>query len=84
MGSVAAPSTASGMATPRPDHRRTDGSVTLLGRCDQVINTGSEKVFAEDVEQVIATHLDIAGVTAQVRGAGDASKPWREAKPLAA
>lgn len=33
-----------------------DGSVTLLGRGNRVINTGGEKVFAEEVEQAVTSH----------------------------
>ena len=33
-----------------------NGSITLLGRGSQVINTGGEKVFAEEVEEVLKTH----------------------------
>lgn len=33
-----------------------DGTITLLGRGSQVINTGGEKVFAEEVEEVLKTH----------------------------
>ena len=33
-----------------------DGRITLLGRGSQVINTGGEKVFAEEVEEVVKTH----------------------------
>jgi 3-oxocholest-4-en-26-oate---CoA ligase len=33
-----------------------DGSVTFRGRDSRVINTGGEKVFAEEVEQVILEH----------------------------
>lgn len=33
-----------------------DGSITLLGRGSEVINTGGEKVFAEEVETAILTH----------------------------
>ncbi|HEX7167003.1 MAG TPA: AMP-binding protein [Acidimicrobiales bacterium] len=36
-----------------------DGSITLLGRGSQVINTGGEKVFAEEVEEVLKTHPSI-------------------------
>ncbi|GAA4668185.1 acyl-CoA synthetase [Amycolatopsis dongchuanensis] len=39
-----------------------DGSLTLLGRGSRVINTGGEKVFAEEVEQVIAAHPAVADV----------------------
>jgi fatty-acyl-CoA synthase len=39
-----------------------DGSLTLLGRDGRVINTGGEKVFAEEVEQVIARHPDVDDV----------------------
>ncbi|MGK5552131.1 AMP-binding protein [Actinomadura kijaniata] len=40
------------------DHARVaeDGTVTLLGRGSLVINTGGEKVFAEEVEQVLRAH----------------------------
>ncbi|WP_069160827.1 acyl-CoA synthetase [Nocardia altamirensis] len=34
----------------------TDGSVTLLGRGNMVINTGGEKVFVEEVEGVLKAH----------------------------
>ena len=33
-----------------------DGTITLLGRGSEVINTGGEKVFCEEVETVILTH----------------------------
>ncbi len=39
-----------------------DGTLTLLGRDGRVINTGGEKVFAEEVEQVIARHPDVEDV----------------------
>ncbi|NKY31081.1 acyl-CoA synthetase [Nocardia gamkensis] len=34
----------------------TDGSITLIGRGNMVINTGGEKVFVEEVESVVKTH----------------------------
>jgi 3-oxocholest-4-en-26-oate---CoA ligase len=34
----------------------TDGSLTLLGRGSVCINTGGEKVFPEEVEEVLKTH----------------------------
>ncbi len=34
----------------------TDGSITFRGRDSRVINTGGEKVFAEEVEQVLVEH----------------------------
>ncbi|MGW4330136.1 acyl-CoA synthetase [Nocardia sp. NPDC004573] len=34
----------------------TDGSITLLGRGNMVINTGGEKVFVEEVESVVKSH----------------------------
>ncbi|HET6499139.1 MAG TPA: AMP-binding protein [Amycolatopsis sp.] len=40
-----------------------DGSLVLLGRNSRVINTGGEKVFAEEVEQVIARHPGVEDVT---------------------
>ncbi|GAA4476432.1 acyl-CoA synthetase [Rhodococcus olei] len=36
-----------------------DGSITLLGRGDMVVNTGGEKVFAEEVEAVVKAHPDV-------------------------
>jgi acyl-CoA synthetase (AMP-forming)/AMP-acid ligase II len=33
-----------------------DGTVTLLGRGSEVVNTGGEKVFVEEVETAILTH----------------------------
>ncbi len=36
-----------------------DGSLTLLGRGSQCINTAGEKVFPEEVEEVIKTHSDV-------------------------
>ena len=33
-----------------------DGSITLLGRGSVCINTGCEKVFPEEVEELIKTH----------------------------
>lgn len=37
-----------------------DGSLTLLGRGSGVINTGGEKVFAEEVEQALLRHPGVA------------------------
>ncbi len=36
-----------------------DGSIALLGRGSQCINTGGEKVFPEEVEEIIKTHSAI-------------------------
>ena len=36
-----------------------DGTITLLGRDGRVINTGGEKVFAEEVEAALLTHPDV-------------------------
>lgn len=36
--------------------RESDGTLILLGRGSGVINTGGEKVFAEEVEQVVRAH----------------------------
>jgi acyl-CoA synthetase (AMP-forming)/AMP-acid ligase II len=36
-----------------------DGSLRLLGRGSQCINTGGEKVFAEEVEEVLKAHPDV-------------------------
>jgi acyl-CoA synthetase (AMP-forming)/AMP-acid ligase II len=37
-----------------------DGSIRLLGRGSAVINTGGEKVFAEEVEEVLKTYPGVA------------------------
>ncbi len=37
-----------------------DGSITLLGRGSVCINTGGEKVFPEEVEEVLKTHDTVA------------------------
>ncbi|MGW0249237.1 acyl-CoA synthetase [Nocardia goodfellowii] len=36
-----------------------DGSITLLGRGNMVVNTGGEKVFVEEVEAVVKAHESI-------------------------
>jgi 3-oxocholest-4-en-26-oate---CoA ligase len=36
-----------------------DGAVTLLGRGNQCVNTGGEKVFPEEVEGVLKSHPDV-------------------------
>jgi 3-oxocholest-4-en-26-oate---CoA ligase len=36
-----------------------DGSIRLLGRGSQSINTGGEKVYPEEVEEVLKTHPDV-------------------------
>lgn len=40
----------------------TDGTVVLFGRGSEVVNTGGEKVFVEEVEQAIATHPAVSDV----------------------
>ncbi len=37
-----------------------DGSITLLGRGTNCINTAGEKVFPEEVEEVVKTHPAVA------------------------
>src|SRR2546423_3426302 len=46
-----------------------DGSVSVLGRGSQCINTGGEKVFPEEVEAVLKSHPDV--FDAIVAGAPD-------------
>jgi fatty-acyl-CoA synthase len=41
-----------------------DGTLTLLGRGSVCINTGGEKVFPEEVEEVLKTHGSIADAVA--------------------
>ncbi|APA96744.1 Long-chain-fatty-acid--CoA/3-oxocholest-4-en-26-oate--CoA ligase [Nocardia seriolae] len=40
----------------------TDGTVTLLGRGSECINTGGEKVFPEEVETALKSHPDVYDV----------------------
>ena len=63
-----------------------DGSISLVGRGSGAINTGGEKVFPEEVEAVLKTHLGVydcvvvgvpddrwgSAVTAVVRATGSA------------
>ncbi|MDV6013787.1 acyl-CoA synthetase [Haloechinothrix sp. LS1_15] len=49
-----------------------DGTVELIGRDSVTINTGGEKVFAEEVEGAIATHPDVRDVTV----CGRSSERW--------
>ncbi len=51
-----------------------DGTITLLGRGSACINTGGEKVFAEEVEEALKTHVDV--VDAVVVGLPD--ERWGE------
>jgi fatty-acyl-CoA synthase len=51
---------------------RPDGSVDLLGRDAATINTGGEKVYAEEVEQVLTTHPAVADAVV----AGRPSERW--------
>jgi acyl-CoA synthetase (AMP-forming)/AMP-acid ligase II len=39
-----------------------DGRVELLGRDSLVVNTGGEKVFVEEVEEVLKRHADVVDV----------------------
>jgi acyl-CoA synthetase (AMP-forming)/AMP-acid ligase II len=39
-----------------------DGSIELLGRDSATINSGGEKIFAEEVEMVVASHPAVADV----------------------
>jgi 3-oxocholest-4-en-26-oate---CoA ligase len=49
-----------------------DGSIELLGRDSATINSGGEKVFAEEVEKAIASHPAVADVVV----AGRPSERW--------
>lgn len=51
---------------------RADGTVDLLGRDSVTINTGGEKVFAEEVEQVLTAHPAVADAVV----AGRPSERW--------
>ena len=39
-----------------------DGTIVLLGRGSQTINTGGEKVFPEEVEEVLLAHPGVRDV----------------------
>jgi 3-oxocholest-4-en-26-oate---CoA ligase len=49
-----------------------DGTIELLGRDSVTINSGGEKIFAEEVELAIASHPGVADVVV----AGRPSKRW--------
>jgi fatty-acyl-CoA synthase len=51
-----------------------DGTITLLGRGTQCINTGGEKVWPEEVEEVLAAHPDVIDVAV----AGVPDDEWGE------
>ncbi|MCB1257384.1 MAG: acyl-CoA synthetase, partial [Microthrixaceae bacterium] len=42
--------------------KQADGSIDLLGRDSQCINSGGEKIFVEEVEMAIVSHPDVADV----------------------
>jgi acyl-CoA synthetase (AMP-forming)/AMP-acid ligase II len=49
-----------------------DGRIRLLGRDAMTINSGGEKIFAEEVERALAGHPDVADVVV----AGRPSERW--------
>jgi fatty-acyl-CoA synthase len=49
-----------------------DGAIELLGRDSVTINSGGEKIFAEEVEMAVASHPDVADVVV----AGRSSERW--------
>ncbi|MFZ0833519.1 MAG: acyl-CoA synthetase [Mycobacterium sp.] len=49
-----------------------DGSIELLGRDSVTINSGGEKIFAEEVEMALASHPSVADVVV----AGRPSERW--------
>jgi acyl-CoA synthetase (AMP-forming)/AMP-acid ligase II len=51
-----------------------DGSIRLFGRDSLVVNTGGEKVFVEEVEEVLRAHPDIADALV----VGRPSERWGE------
>ena len=52
--------------------RAPDGSIELLGRDSQTINSGGEKIFVEEVEAAIVAHPDVADVVV----VGRPSEQW--------
>jgi o-succinylbenzoate---CoA ligase len=51
-----------------------DGSLHVLGRVDELINSGGEKVWPQEVESALATHPAVADVAV----AGRADADWGE------
>lgn len=51
---------------------RSDGTIALLGRDSITINSGGEKIFAEEVERALASHPAVRDVIV----AGRASERW--------
>jgi fatty-acyl-CoA synthase len=51
-----------------------DGTIRLFGRDSLVVNTGGEKVFVEEVEEVLRAHPDVADALA----VGRPSERWGE------
>ena len=51
---------------------RADGNIELLGRDSVTINSGGEKIFAEEVEMAIAPHRSVADVVVT----GRSSERW--------
>ncbi|OMC03265.1 acyl-CoA synthetase [Mycobacterium sp. NS-7484] len=51
-----------------------DGTLRLLGRDSLVVNTGGEKVFVEEIEEVLRTHPQVADALA----VGRPSERWGE------
>ncbi|HTQ16250.1 acyl-CoA synthetase [Mycobacterium sp.] len=52
--------------------QRADGAIELLGRDSVTINSGGEKIFAEEVESALASHPAVADVVV----AGRPSERW--------
>jgi long-chain acyl-CoA synthetase len=57
------------LLTPDCGRFEADGSLRLLGRMDDVVNCGGQKVSPDEVEEVLASHPGVAAVT--VLGAPD-------------
>ncbi len=56
------------MAVPGDRARRhVDGTIELLGRDSATVNSGGEKIFAEEVEAAIARHPDVGDVVVAAR-----------------
>ena len=52
-----------------------DGTISLLGRGSQCINSGGEKIFPDEIEAVLAQHLSDP---ARSGGGGSGSRLWME------